>query len=47
LVYPADGLADAPDERYDIALPAGVDPARVVVRATDQFQNVTAVGVGR
>ena len=45
VVYPADGLADAPDERYEIALPAGTDPARVVVRAADQFQNVTSMAV--
>ncbi|MCC7008905.1 MAG: hypothetical protein IT184_08820 [Acidobacteria bacterium] len=41
LVYPQDGLADAPDERYEVPLDAGVDPARVVVRATDLLQNVT------
>jgi hypothetical protein len=46
LMQPADGLADAPDERYEIALPPGTDPARVVVRATDQMQNV-ATGTGR
>ena len=46
LVYPADGLADSPDERYEIALPAGTDPARVVIRATDLLQNVSSVAVG-
>lgn len=46
LVYPVDGLADSPDERYEIALPAGVDAARVVLRATDQLQNVAATAAG-
>lgn len=41
VVYPADGLADSPDERYEIALPSGVDVTRVIIRATDQFQNVS------
>jgi len=41
IVYPIDGLADAPDERYEIALPTGTDPARIVIRATDLLQNVT------
>jgi DNA-binding NtrC family response regulator len=42
LLYPADGLADAPDERYELALPAGAEPAEVVIRATDLLQNTTA-----
>lgn len=42
VVYPADGLSDSPDERYEITLPAGTEPARVVLRATDQFQNVAS-----
>lgn len=45
VVYPTDGLSDSLDERYDIAVPAGVDPSRIVLRATDQFQNVSSVGV--
>ena len=47
VVYPADGLADSPDERYEITLPAGVDAARVVLRATDQFQNVSSISAAR
>jgi hypothetical protein len=47
VVYPADGLADSPDERYEIALPAGTDTSRVVLRATDQFQNVSSASGGR
>lgn len=41
LVYPADGLADSPDERYEIPLAAEADAARIVVRATDLLQNIT------
>jgi hypothetical protein len=46
VVYPADGLADSPDERYEIAVPAGADPTRIVVRATDQLQNVASAAAG-
>jgi hypothetical protein len=42
LVYPLDGLADAPDERYEIPLANESDAARIVVRATDLLQNVTS-----
>jgi hypothetical protein len=42
LVYPADGLADSPIERYEIALPAGTPLTEVVIRATDLLQNVTS-----
>jgi hypothetical protein len=44
LVRPIDGLADSLLERYEIVLPAGTDPGRVVVRATDQLQNVASKG---
>jgi hypothetical protein len=40
LVYPATGLADSPDERYDIPVATDADLARLVVRATDALQNV-------
>jgi hypothetical protein len=43
-VYPA--TPGSPDERYEIALAAGIDPARVVIRATDLLQNVSSVAVG-
>jgi len=42
LVYPIDGLADAPTERYEIVLPEGREAADVVIRATDLLQNVTS-----
>jgi hypothetical protein len=45
VVYPADGLSDSPDERYEIALAAEADLARLVVRATDALQNVTSYAV--
>jgi hypothetical protein len=45
LVYPADGLADSPEERYEIPLANEADAARIVVRATDNLQNVTAASV--
>ena len=47
IVYPADGLADSPDERYEIMLPADADPSRVVLRATDLLQNVASITPGR
>ncbi|HET9368956.1 MAG TPA: two-component regulator propeller domain-containing protein [Vicinamibacterales bacterium] len=42
LVYPVDGLADAPDERYEIPLANESEATRIVVRATDLLQNVTS-----
>jgi hypothetical protein len=45
LVYPADGLADAPEERFEFTLPADADVSRLIIRATDLLQNVgTAAG---
>ncbi len=40
LVYPVDGLADAPEERYESPLPADAGTRPIVVRATDRLQNV-------
>ncbi len=42
LVSPVDGLADSPDERYELPLQNEADAARVMIRATDALQNVTA-----
>jgi hypothetical protein len=42
LVYPVDGLADSLEERYDVALPAGVTAADVILRAVDRLQNVAS-----
>jgi PQQ-like domain/Two component regulator propeller len=47
VVYPVDGLADSPEEHYDFVLPAGVDAAHVVLRATDILQNVASQSAGR
>lgn len=43
MVGPADGLADALNERFEIRLAAGQDGTQVVVRVTDLLQNVTSV----
>jgi hypothetical protein len=40
LLYPADGLADSPVERYELPLSAEADAARIMIRATDLLQNV-------
>jgi hypothetical protein len=47
IIYPVDGLADAPDERYDIALTAGTDASQIVIRAWDLLQNTSAAPAGR
>jgi len=47
LVYPIDGLADSPDEQYEIPLANPSDAARVLIRATDTMQNVASQGTGR
>jgi hypothetical protein len=39
IVYPADGLADSLEERYEITLPGDVSPADVMVRTADRLQN--------
>jgi hypothetical protein len=43
LLYPVDGLSDAPEERYELPLSADTDPARIVIRATDLLQNTSSV----
>jgi hypothetical protein len=45
LIYPTDGLADSPDEQYEIPLASEGDAARVMIRATDALQN-TATTIG-
>ena len=40
LIYPVDGLADSPDERYEIPLQNDADAAKIMIRATDALQNV-------
>lgn len=45
LVNPIDGLSDSPDERYEISVATEADIARVMIRATDALQNVTAQSV--
>jgi len=47
LVYPTDGLADAREERFEIALASEAEAARIVLRATDLLQNVSSVPGGR
>jgi hypothetical protein len=47
LIYPIDGLADSPDEQYEIPLASVSDVARVLIRATDGMQNVASQGTGR
>ncbi len=44
-ITPVDGVADSREERYEITLPAGTDPSRVVVRATDVMLNVATLTV--
>ena len=47
LLYPLDGLADAPDERYELPLATATTPSQVVIRATDLLQNSAAVPAAR
>jgi len=42
LLTPVDGLADSPDERYEIPMKNDADIARVIVRAVDLLQNVAS-----
>jgi hypothetical protein len=41
-VAPVDGLADSPDERYDIIVASETEAAQVIVRATDLLLNVVS-----
>jgi sugar lactone lactonase YvrE len=45
IVYPADGVADSPEERFEIPLASEADAARMVVRAIDWLQNATSLTV--
>jgi hypothetical protein len=47
LIYPADGLADSPDERYELPLGADAEASRIMLRATDVLQNSAAQSGGR
>lgn len=47
LIFPADGLADSPDERYEIPLQNEADAAKVMIRATDALQNVASLSAGK
>jgi sugar lactone lactonase YvrE len=47
LIYPVDGLADSPDERYEIPLTAASDASRIVIRAIDTMQNAASQSAGR
>ena len=42
LIYPVDGVADSPDEQYEISLANESDAGRIVIRATDALQNVAS-----
>jgi hypothetical protein len=46
LIYPVDGVADSPDERYELPLANEADVSRIVVRAFDVLQNVTSQSAG-
>lgn len=46
VLMPVDGVADSREERYELALPAGSDPARVMIRAIDTMQNVSTMSGG-
>jgi hypothetical protein len=47
LVYPADGLADSPDERYELPLGSPNEASRIMLRATDVLQNSASQSGGR
>ena len=45
LVYPVDGLADSPDERYEIPVASEAEAGRIIIRAADVMQNVASQSV--
>jgi len=45
LIYPVDGLADSPDEQYEMPLTNDADAERIIIRATDVLQNVASQAV--
>jgi hypothetical protein len=45
-ITPTDGVADSREEHFELELPAGADPARVMIRATDAMQNVATRNSG-
>jgi len=47
VVYPADGMADAATEQYELELEAGGDAGAVIVRATDALNNVATATASR
>jgi hypothetical protein len=47
LIYPIDGLADSPDEQYEIPVANEAEAARVIIRASDILQNVASKAAGR
>jgi len=46
VIYPVDGVADSPDERYELPLANEADVARMVIRAFDILQNVVSQPAG-
>lgn len=44
-ISPIDGVADSREEKYELALPVGTDPSRVMIRAIDLMQNVATQSV--
>jgi hypothetical protein len=47
LIYPIDGVADSPDEQYEIPLTSEAEAARIMIRASDVLQNVASQAAGR
>jgi hypothetical protein len=47
LIYPIDGLADSPDELYEIPVANEAEARRIIIRASDVLQNVASQAAGR